>query len=640
MGWSGNNNIFRTYLKGKSEGDGKGCADPHKGITSVRTWDECQAFDCFGAVLNEGWIDISFDSAEMGGKFLDMADRNDWRCLAIENPENHHIHTFWRTKKPYRNGEDKTLAVGFVADIHSGETYIPLRVYGVDRTPVYDIESNEMYQELPAELQPVNTTAKLWQQADGSGRNDELFSYILTLQKAGMDQQTIKRVLRNTNDFVFKDPLDQKELDTILRDESFQKPHFYDDKGRLLVNDFADYMVSQYHAGIINGQLHVYYDGHYTADQRDIERAMIEVIPNLLFRNRQEVSKFMWLKAEPKQTARPDLIAFSNGVLDLRTMAMVPESPDIVITNRIPHNYQPGAYSEIMDHTLDKISCNDSEVRALLLEMIGYCFYRKNFLRKAMVMVGGKRNGKSTILDVISALLGESNIAALDLSELGDRFRTAMLTGKLANIGDDIGDDFLQGAQVSIFKKIVAGNRITAEQKNASPFDFIPYTKLLFSANDIPRMKDRTGAVIDRLIIIPFDAKFMETDPDFDPNINEKLVQEDALEYLIVLAVDALKKLIRTKRFTSSSRVQAQLESYEEVNNPILGFLDEADPETDIEEHYTDEVYLQYAQYCRTNNTQQMTAIAFTKQIKERCGLDVVRVKVQGKSKRLFRRKK
>ncbi len=45
-----------------------------------------------------------------------------------------------------------------------------------------------------------------------------------------------------------------------------------------------------------------------------------------------------------------------------------------------------------------------------------------------------------------------------------------MMFGKLANIGDDISDDFMQGSQVSMFKKIVTGNRIKAERKGQDPF--------------------------------------------------------------------------------------------------------------------------------------------------------------------------
>lgn len=167
--------------------------------------------------------------------------------------------------------------------------------------------------------------------------------------------------------------------------------------------------------------------------------------------------------------------------------------------------------------------------------------YRRNELGKAFILTGDKSNGKSTFLDCVKAILGDRNISALDLKELGDRFNTSMMFGKLANIGDDIGDDFLQGSQVSVFKKIVTGNRIKAERKGQDPFEFNPFIKLLFSANDIPRMKDKTGAVLRRLVIIPFNATFSKDDPDYRPFIKYELTQQDSIEYLIRLGVEGLK---------------------------------------------------------------------------------------------------
>ena len=216
-------------------------------------------------------------------------------------------------------------------------------------------------------------------------------------------------------------------------------------------------------------------------------------------------------------------------MLDIVTGQMQPFSPDLVITNQIPWDYNPEAYSELADDTLNKLACGDQPIRALLEECIGYCFYRRNELGKAFILTGDKSNGKSTFLDCVKAILGDGNISALDLKELGDRFSTSMMFGKLANIGDDIGDDFLQGSQVATFKKVVTGNRIKAERKGQDPFEFNPYVKLLFSANDIPRMKDKTGAVLRRLVIIPFNARFTkylpsgEIDPDYNPYIKYQL---------------------------------------------------------------------------------------------------------------------
>lgn len=93
--------------------------------------------------------------------------------------------------------------------------------------------------------------------------------------------------------------------------------------------------------------------------------------------------------------------------------------------------------------------------------------YRRNELGKAFILIGDKSNGKSTFLHVVKNLLGDQNIASLDLKELGDRFKTAELFGKLANIGDDIGDEFI--ANASVFKKLVTGDRVNVERKGQDP---------------------------------------------------------------------------------------------------------------------------------------------------------------------------
>ena len=131
--------------------------------------------------------------------------------------------------------------------------------------------------------------------------------------------------------------------------------------------------------------------------------------------------------------------------MDTVTKQLQEATPDMIVTNRIPHDYNPEAYDELMDKTLNKISCDDDTVRALLEECVGYCLYRRNERKKAFILTGSGNNGKSTFLDCVKALLGEDNISALDLKEIGDRFSTSMMFGKLANIGVEIGDDLVMG---------------------------------------------------------------------------------------------------------------------------------------------------------------------------------------------------
>ena len=90
--------------------------------------------------------------------------------------------------------------------------------------------------------------------------------------------------------------------------------------------------------------------------------------------------------------------AFSNGLYNIRDGSFKEFTPDVVITNKIPWPYNPAAHDDLLDHTLNRLACDDPEVRALLEEMVGYCMYRRNELGKAFILIGDKSNGKSCLL--------------------------------------------------------------------------------------------------------------------------------------------------------------------------------------------------------------------------------------------------
>ena len=177
--------------------------------------------------------------------------------------------------------------------------------------------------------------------------------------------------------------------------------------------------------------------------------------------------------------------------------------------------------------------------------------------------------------------------------------------------------------KVTGFKKLVTGDRVNVERKGQDPFEFNNYAKFLFSANNIPRMKDKTGAVQRRLVIVPFDAKFTPNDPDFRPFIKDELCEQSSMEYLILLGLKALRRVLMNAKFTTSSRVQGQLDEYEQNNNPIIGFIKEVGLEG-IENEPTKTVYRKYKEYCISNNFQALSNIEFSRQITKRCGFIIV----------------
>lgn len=620
--------------KGYVETKGKASIEKLKNRTTWKTLDEVKDRPGYGGVLANDTILVDLDDGDQAEILMNIVEALQLNCKVVQTSRGKHF--LFKNHTVDRNRTHVPLAVGLTADIKVGSklSYEVLKVNGEERFVEWDVEPGEKYDELPKWLQPVRAAADFLDMSAGDGRNQALFNYILTLQANDFSVDDCRECIRILNQYVMKDPLDAAELEVILRDEAFQKPVFFLGS-TFLFDKFATYLKNNSHVVKINSQLHIYQDGIYINGYKHIEQTMIDMIPNLKKTQRREVLDYMELIAGEVTPSDARYIAFKNGIYDLVTDTLLPYSPEYVITNRIPWDYIPDAQSELAERTLNKLACDDPSIVALLQECIGYCFYRRNELGKAFILTGDKSNGKSTFLDVIKYMLGDENISALDLKELGDRFSTSMMFGKLANLGDDIGDDFLSGTQVSTFKKIVTGNRIKAERKGQDPFEFNPYIKMLFSANDIPRMKDKTGAVLRRLVIIPFNATFTVNDPDFDPYIKYKLVEQGSIEYLIRVGVEGLQRVIQQNHFTQSERVDREIKEYEEENNPIAGFIEDQGLDM-IENQLTADVYKRYQVFCADNSLTPMSNIVFSKQINKRLGLTVKQRKISGQVKKLF----
>nr|DAN41032.1 MAG TPA: dsDNA helicase [Caudoviricetes sp.] len=622
--------LFRGYVPTKD----KQCLEKFKGRKRLNTLEDVQDLDEYAAILGEETILIDVDDGETSDLLFKIVQDLALKCRVYATTRGKHF--YFKNPEGYveKSWTKQTLALGIETDAKVGRnnSYAIMRFKGVDRPMLQDCPEDEI-QELPKWLTPVKTNMKFLDMEAGDGRNQSLFNYILTLQSEDFTKEEARETIRLINRYVLSDPLSERELETILRDDAFKKPVFF--KGSTFLFDkFATYLKNNNYIVKINGQLHIYKDGIYVPGHAEIESQMIKHIPHLKRANRSEVLAYLEIMIDGEaKTTNPNVIAFTNGLYNIKDGSFKDFTPDVVITNKIPWPYNPAAYSELLDHTLDRLACNDPEVRALLEEMVGYCLYRRNELGKAFILIGDKSNGKSTFLHVVKNMLGDSNIASLDLKELGDRFKTAELFGKLANIGDDIGDEFI--ANASVFKKLVTGDRVNVERKGQDPFEFNNYAKFLFSANNIPRMKDKTGAVQRRLVIVPFDAKFTPNDPDFRPFIKDELCEQDSMEYLIVLGLKALKSVLGKAQFTTSKRVQGQLDEYEQNNNPIIGFIQEVGLDGIVNEA-TNTVYRRYKEYCIANNFQALSAIEFSRQICKRCGFVTDAKYIKGKKTRVF----
>jgi putative DNA primase/helicase len=626
-----------VFFKGYIETKNKKANEKFKGRTDFKTLEQVQSLPEYAGILAPDAILIDIDDMEQAKILLNICDAENVRCRILQSRSG--MHFLFKNSKIDKCYTKTKLACGLVSDIKSGfkNSYEVLKIDGKERTVLYDILDGEEYQEIPKWLFPIRCSTEFLDMEAGAGRNQALFNYILTLQGNDFTVEEARKTITIINKYILKDPLSDDELAVILRDDAFQKPIFF--KGtNFLFDKFATYIKNNNHIIRINGQLHLFKDGVYVSGQDEIESVMIQHISNLSNAKRTEVFKYLnLLLLENTEIAPPNLIAFRNGIYDIKNDALQPFSPDVVITNRIPWDYNPNAYSELADHTLDRIACGDEQVRDILEECIGSCFYRSNTLGggKAFILTGEGSNGKSTFIAMMQHLLNEDNIAALDLKELDQKFQNTALFGKLANLGDDISDEFIVNA--SIFKKFVTGERVQVQNKGEKPFEFNNYAKFLFSANNIPRIKDKTGAVLRRLLIVPFNANFTKDDPDYDSDIKYKLQEQEVMEYMIVLGINALKRVLEKKGFTESAKVQEQLKEYEETNNPIIGFFEECEMEDfQIENELSDKVYKRYREYCLANNFNPMSKNEFSKQVCRKLNMTTKTKKISGKVFRIY----
>lgn len=611
--------IFENYRKGKP-------TDPKAPLNRNHyTYDEVKDLDNYGANCKDGIIDVSFDGVEMAEKVIDILSDLNIYTYCLNSP--HGIHSYWRYTGNIKDATDVILALGIKADIHSHGTYIPLKCDGKLREETFEDSDFKDIPELPPLLYPTTSKEDLWQLQDGDGRNDALSKHVFALARAHISEDDIRDIFTIINENVLADALPENEIGTILRTETFSKlttMSFFDDKGRFQANDFARYMIDKFNTIYINGQLCTYDKsrGFYDPSQKIAKHAMIGLFDNISMTKRNEVYDYLRIESPEKEQSSRRYILFKNGVYDLVSKRLLPHSPDFIISNQIPWDYNPNAYSELVDKTLDKLACGDKEIRTLLEECIGYCFYRDSKLGKCFVFTGEKNNGKSTFLFMLNNLLGDDNYCSVDLTNLARELDIASLASKLANIKDDISDGYMEGLNVSLFKQVVTGNRCRGKFLYNDPFDFYPYATLIFSANSIPRIKDPTGAVTKRMIIIPFNAVFTKEDPDFDPFINDKLCQQPCMEYLIKIGVKALIKVIERNGFSRSAKADKEIDDYKVNNDSVLSFIREVTADGILHQAKKD-VYTRYELFCAEEGSKPVRASEMHKRIKSELGFEL-----------------
>lgn len=344
-------------------------------------------------------------------------------------------------------------------------------------------------------------------------------------------------------------------------------------------------------------------DGRYVLGWDAFDGAIIEMAPGCTSTNRKEAKLYVQATAPRRSQSPWNLMAFANGVLDVLTMDFRDFGEDDLIANVIPHAWSPDAECGVVDSTLAKMAAGDPAAQMNLVEIIGICMARSSVrFPYCPVLIGTGSNGKSTYMRMLKQVLGNDNISALQPRELSARFMASHMVGKLANLGDDIANGYLDGGECAAIKRVATGDTMFTDVKGGSGYKFEPYATMVFACNDFPRVADTSDGFLRRLFAVEFAATFSRDDADYDMDIGDKLAEEGALEYACKLGVEGLRHVIANGGLTENRANERVKGDIAESSNSALQWVNDSGITAEqVIGHTKEEMYALYERWCRDN---------------------------------------
>lgn len=293
----------------------------------------------------------------------------------------------------------------------------------------------------------------------------------------------------------------------------------------------------------------------------------------------------------------PYMVIMNNGAFNILTGELEGFSSLHGAKCRIPVTYNPDAACPNFNKFLKRLFDNE-EQRTFFQEWLGYHLLKDHRFQRTVILQGEGDNGKSTLLNVMTAFIGSENTSTQSLYRLTtNRFSIAELNGKMANIAADIGPEELK--YTGIIKMLTGNDYITAERKNHDPFSFKNYAKLTFSCNQLPKTPDTTLAFYKRFIVL-VTGKPIPQDKQ-DPELIYNLTTDEELSGIFNWAYEGLKRALENSKLTEPTDIQSRKELYQNMSDPETGFLNQyiaSNPDEYIERQ---NLYLNYRKYCDEN---------------------------------------
>ena len=208
-----------------------------------------------------------------------------------------------------------------------------------------------------------------------------------------------------------------------------------------------------------------------------------------------------------------------NGVVDLGTGQLNQRTSDDLHTKVIGTNFNPKAKCPNFDKFIKEVFGGDGELISWIQRAFGYSLNGSVQEQVLFICYGTGANGKSTLLETISKILGDYSTNAdfeMFLSNQKSDVRVMEAVGELKGIRLALASevDASKRFNESLVKRLTGGDTLRGTKLQMGAFQFEPQHKLWFLCNHIPFARDGSHGFWRRIKILPFAQQFQGSSLD------------------------------------------------------------------------------------------------------------------------------
>ena len=268
-----------------------------------------------------------------------------------------------------------------------------------------------------------------------------------------------------------------------------------------------------------------------------------------------------------EEVCMPDCMIFQNVAVRLKDLEphllaecpVIKKSSNLFGEDDVTYDFDPRATCPEWEKAVEAWFPDEADQK-MLQGIFAYIIGRSTSLNCCFFFVGEAGTGKSTVLKVLRALVGEKRCSAVALEQLRGRFNTARLAASFLNTQEEMptgGALRGQNSVESLLKTATDGGTVQIELKGVDPVDGRISARFVFCGNELPKFADPTDGLWDRLVLLEFSQRIRWTQND-RKEYADILKQE--LPGIFNWAVEGLKDLRGCKRFPVSDHSKALLD--------------------------------------------------------------------------------